>query len=241
MSKLQWLAPLYIGSIWYLLVHKGLWIRAAKDMYQFGLKKPSKPLNWDTAIIAKRKLRTHCNAAMLSPSWWGGSAAATSALRNTRFDKYHIGLELGCPQPPEGLEWWTICIQWSKQRATFRHDRRKSTVTHQPLYTDLLRLPAFIHSANCGCLHCDTFGCTLNETCSVVLTWPPPTPPPQAARPRHTSYSWPAQSGSPLYLCHTGSPCIPRALWTWREKRQNFNFGRKQIIYVYTKSHAVSM
>lgn len=72
---------------------------------------------------------------MVSPSWRGGSAAATSALGNTRLDKYHIGLELRCPQPLQGLERWRICIRQSKQRSELRHDRRKSTAMHQTLHT----------------------------------------------------------------------------------------------------------
>lgn len=89
-----------------------------------------------------RENRTHCNAAMLSPSWRGGSTATTSALRNTRFDEYDIGFKLCCPQPLQGLERWSIYIEEGKQRSDSRHDEQICDWT----------VAAFIYSAKCCCL-----------------------------------------------------------------------------------------
>lgn len=65
--------------------------------------------------------------------------------------------------------------------------------------------------------HCVVLRCTFSKDVLSSCDVTPPLAPsflPQAARPRHTSCSWPARSGWPRYWCRTGSPCIPRVLWT---------------------------
>lgn len=53
---------------------------------------------------------------MLRPSWRSCSTATTSALRNARFDKYDVRLELRCPQPLQGLEGRRVNAEPSKNR-----------------------------------------------------------------------------------------------------------------------------
>lgn len=47
---------------------------------------------------------TDCDAAVLAPCWRRGGAAPASALGDARLDEDHVGLELGRPQPPQGLQ-----------------------------------------------------------------------------------------------------------------------------------------
>lgn len=197
-----------ISRGWWRLVSSINTLQNLKDIQyvlQVWLKTSSRPLNWDTAMTAKTKLRTHCNAAMFAPSRWGGSAAATSALGNTRFDKYYIGLELRCPQPLQGLEGVEdlhTTEQTGVKNLTWE-ERVNSDASDSPRSEQIWCgcLPSSSQQTAAACriwnswhvviVHCDTFGCTLNKTCSEIVTWPLP----QAARPLHTSYSWPAQSG----------------------------------------------
>lgn len=142
-----------ISRGWWRLVSSINTLQNLKDIQyvlQVWLKTSSRPLNWDTAMTAKTKLRTHCNAAMFAPSRWGGSAAATSALGNTRFDKYYIGLELRCPQPLQGLEGVEDLhtTEQTGEKSDMRGESQQWCIRLSTQWADLMWLPALIQSAN---------------------------------------------------------------------------------------------
>lgn len=98
-----------------------------------------------------KKQGTHCDAAVLAPSWRRGGAASASALGDARLDEDDVGLELCRPQSPQGLESsHTAGVEGGQRSAKAKGavSRLRSDGAHLRLHVHNAHLVLGLHRAN---------------------------------------------------------------------------------------------